>query len=110
MMRIRMKPLRRMYELTQFNVTGDVLTCSGSNGVTVVYDFSGVGEGDVLPWDAIDNTWVTSNVTRVGGVLEFEMVFPHGYYGSTPLPNPGTVELENQDGPIPPYNPPSSEA
>ncbi|ABN78427.1 hypothetical protein [Cereibacter sphaeroides] len=104
MMRIRMAPLRRMYELTVFRVQGDTLTCND-----MVYDFSGVEEGDVLPWDAMDNTWVTSNVTRVNGVLEFEVVFPHGYYGDSPLPNPGTLEVEDQDIPIPPYLPPSTE-
>jgi len=94
-MKITLSPQRRDDTLEVIKA-GDTLTING-----VDYDFSVVPEGANLPKDAVDCTWLASDVERVDGVLHLTLILPHGAKASyaarfpTPLldPTDGLLEL-----------------
>ena len=75
-MKITLSPQRRDDTLEVIKA-GDTLTING-----VDYDFSVVPEGATLPQDAVDCTWLASDVERVDGVLHLTLILPHGEYAS----------------------------
>jgi hypothetical protein len=52
---------------------GDVLTIDGEN-----FDFSPLGEGEVLPRLAMGSPWFQGPVERTGGELIVTLRLPHG--------------------------------
>ncbi|EHN65123.1 Uncharacterised protein [Comamonas testosteroni] len=64
-----------------------------------VFDFSPLQDGDTLPRQAINSPWFADDVKRIDGVLQVELVFPHGAYAdeAARFPVPITVI---QDGPV----------
>lgn len=40
------------------------------------YDFSELSEGDSLPSEAVDCSYITGNVTRTNGMICLEMILP----------------------------------
>jgi len=52
---------------------GDVLIVNGE-----VFDFTPLPDHATLPRDAVDCTWLVSDVTRRNGVLHLAMILPHG--------------------------------
>ena len=69
-MRIKLSPQVRDGSLV-VSVNGDVLTING-----VQYDFSPMGEGDVLPASAIDDEKITGDIKRVNGQIELTIILP----------------------------------
>lgn len=52
---------------------GDALKISG-----VVYDFTDLPEGAVLPREAVDCPLLHSDVTRIDGAIRLELILPFG--------------------------------
>lgn len=74
--------------------SGDTLTINGA-----AFDFSAVGDGDVLPRDAVATDWLASDVTRSGGVLALTLVLPCPANAPAAMTNP--VPITAADGPVP---------
>lgn len=88
-MRITFTPQRRADTLAA-SVAGDVLTINGE-----AFDFSGVGEGDILPADAISTSLIVHDVTRVAGELQITLILPHGADASEAARFPLPVTVTN---------------
>lgn len=71
-MKLTFSPIRMDMALVA-EVRGDTLILNGE-----AYDFSPLPEAAVLPRDAVDCLWLTSDVTRCEGELELALVLPHG--------------------------------
>lgn len=105
-MHITLSPVRSDAVLS-VSRAGDVLTINGA-----VYDFGPLAEGAVLPREAVDCDWITSDVTRSGGQIVLTLLLPHG-----PIPWPAPPEaavvthpaplILTEDGPVilPSYTP-----
>ena len=52
---------------------GDTLTINGAT-----FDFSDLGDGDLLPREAVDCEALASDVERVDGALRLTLRLPHG--------------------------------
>lgn len=71
-MLITFTPMRCDDRLSLHRV-GDVLTVNGE-----AYDFAPLLEGAVLPRDAVDCSWLASDVRRQDGELQLTLILPHG--------------------------------
>ena len=69
-MNITLTPQIRADSLT-ISKSGDTLTINGD-----VFDFAFIGEGDVLPFDAVDCPLLVSDVTRTNGEITLTLVLP----------------------------------
>lgn len=93
-MKIIFTPQRRNDILT-LSKSGDVLTINGED-----FDFSIVGEGDILPRDAVSCEFLASDITRTDGTLELTLILPHGPNSSeaarfpSPVINPIDGDIE----------------
>lgn len=54
------------------------------------FDFSGISEGDTLPYGAIDSIWFPGEINRVNGELEITLLFPNpsNYSQAQAFPSP----------------------
>lgn len=75
-MNIRFSPVCRMGNLALSRV-GDELTVNG-----VAYDFGPLGEGDILPRNAVGCEMLASDVTRTNGVIHMTVTLPYGEVAS----------------------------
>jgi len=71
-MKIILTPQRSDESLT-LQVEGDVLTVNGRQ-----HDFTPLQEGFELPFHAVDDSFITGTVRRVGGVVEVTVRLPYG--------------------------------
>jgi hypothetical protein len=71
-MQITLTPQRSDATLTLAR-SGTTLIINGT-----AYDFGPVGDGAVLPRDAVDCAALASDVTRIGGVLHLTLILPVG--------------------------------
>ena len=71
-MKITLSPARRDEQLTA-RVTGDTLYLNGE-----AIDFTPLQEGDVLPYNAIDNPFIGDDVRRIDGEIHLTLVLPYG--------------------------------
>lgn len=98
-MKISLSPQLRAAPFAM-SVTGDVLEIDG-----LAYDFTPLGEGDVLPREAVNCPWLVSDVARDGGQVTLTLILPHGPNApaATLFPAPITVA---EDGPVslPPFD------
>ena len=89
-MLIRLVPQRRD-DTVIYSVYGDVLLINGEP-----FDFSALGEGDLLSDDAVHSNWVVGDITRVGGEIELSLLLPtpwnYSQQQAFPLPIPMTVD------------------
>lgn len=92
-MKVLLSPQRRDDNLV-VSRAGDALTVNG-----LVFDFSQMGEGDILPAEAIDSTWFAGPVTRTSGelVLTLFLPLPTNYSPAQAFPEPLTLTA---DGPV----------
>jgi hypothetical protein len=92
-MKIILSPQRRD-DTIQVVKSGDALTING-----VEYDFSVIPDGALLPRDAINCTWLVSDVERIDGVLHLTLILPHGAEAphAVRFPSPLT---DPADGPL----------
>lgn len=90
-MKINLSPQRRDDALV-VSRTGDILTLNGEN-----FDFSELGEGEVLPRDAVATSWLVSDITRVGGQIELSLILPLGANASEAARFPEALVL-TEDG------------
>lgn len=76
------------------SVSGETVTINGDD-----FDFSPLGEGEVLPVEAIGTDYIPAAVTRVDGVLIVPILLPHGAntYPETLFPDD---IMDPDDGPI----------
>lgn len=73
---------------------GDTLTVNGE-----AFDFSPMGDGDILPRSAIESIWFVGDVKKVGGELVVTLLLPNPWNYSQEQAFP--VPLENvPDGPV----------
>jgi len=73
-MKIKFTPSRMNYQAQGF-VDGDIISINGE-----VLDFSALGEGDILPCEAVGNDMVASEITRINGVIHLSVISPHGVH------------------------------
>lgn len=98
-MRITYSPVEGLAPI-ELSVEGDVLTING-----VAYDFSALADGDSIPFVALAEPLIVSDVVRIGGVVELTVILPHGQNApeETRFPTPvdllvnGTVEIPAYD-------------
>lgn len=90
---IKLSPVRSDSRIS-ISVNGNTISINEE-----VFDFSPLQDGDTLPRAAIDSPWFADDVKRIDGVLQVELVFPHGAYAdeAARFPVPITVI---QDGPV----------
>lgn len=98
-MRISLSPQRGLSPLA-LSRAGDVLTINGE-----AFDFSGLPDGATLPRESVACEWLVSDVDRVGGVLHFTLLLPHGPNAPEETRFPAPVDVV-EDGPIdlPPFD------
>jgi hypothetical protein len=86
-MKITFSPQRRDDSVT-YHKAGDIVMVDGE-----AFDFSQVEEGDVLPRDAIQSEWFSSDVTRSNGDLEIGLILPNpwNYSQEQAFPEPLTI-------------------
>jgi hypothetical protein len=93
-MKITLSPQRRDDSL-QVIKSGDTLTINGT-----AYDFSVVPDGATLPKDAVDCSWLASDVERIDGTLHLTLLLPNSATASeaarfpAPIINPADGALE----------------
>ena len=92
-MNITFSPQVRTDSLT-LSKSGDILTINGE-----AFDFSFIGEGDVLPHDAIDCDLLASDVTRTDGAITLKLVLPIRHTASDAAKFPASI-LNAPDGVI----------
>jgi len=87
---------------TAFSVErqGDALVIDGE-----VFDFSSLGEGDLLPSGAISGSYFVGDVRRVSGQIHATLRLPHGANAPDETRFPAPV-IVTQNGPVslPPFN------
>jgi hypothetical protein len=93
-MKITLSPMRGDAPV-MLEKSADVLVVNGER-----FDFGPVGEGDVLPRDAVSGNWLASDVTRRNGTLHLAVVLPHGRCAPSETRFPAPVHV-TQDGPVP---------
>ncbi|VVN87706.1 hypothetical protein PS718_01628 [Pseudomonas fluorescens] len=92
-MRIILSPQRRDENFTVIKA-GDKLTVMGEE-----FDFSPIGNGDVLPASAVSSMWFLDKIERVEGELVLTLLFPNPLNYSPEQAFP--VDLVNvPDGPV----------
>ena len=92
-MHIILSPQRRDDALT-LGRQGDVLVINGD-----ALDFSALGEGDLLPREAVDHPFVVSDVERVDGRVTLTLILPHGAGASQAARFPADI-IDPPDGPV----------
>lgn len=92
-MKITLYPQRRDDTLVVVK-SGDTLTINN-----VVYDFSVIPDGALLPKDAVDCPWLASDVERIDGVLHLSLILPHGATTSEAARFPAPI-INPADGPL----------
>ena len=92
-MKIFLSPQRRDDTLSVVR-RGDLLVVNDEP-----FDFSAVGEGDILPRSAIESEWFAGDVTRVNGELELTLILPNpaNFSQAQAFPAPITV---TKNGPV----------
>ena len=92
-MKIFLSPQRRDDTLNVVR-RGDLLVVNDEP-----FDFSAVGEGDILPRSAIESEWFAGDVTRVDGELELTLILPNpsNFSPAQAFPVPITV---TKNGPV----------
>ena len=92
-MKIFLSPQRRDDTLSVVR-RGDLLIVNDEP-----FDFSAVGEGDILPRSAIESEWFAGDVTRVNGELELTLILPNpaNFSQAQAFPAPITV---TKNGPV----------
>ena len=92
-MKIFLSPQRRDDTLNVVR-RGDLLVVNDEP-----FDFSAVGEGDILPRSAIESEWFAGDVTRVNGELELTLILPNpaNFSKAQAFPVPITV---TKNGPV----------
>lgn len=90
---INLSPQRRDDTLV-LTRAGDTLIINGE-----AFDFGKVGEGDVLPSDAVVSTWFAGPITRTSGELSLTLVLPLpiNYSQAQAFPEPLILSA---DGPV----------
>lgn len=92
-MKIILSPQRRDDTLIVVKI-GDSLVIND-----VEYDFGQLPDGGILPHEAIDCEWISSDVVRVGGKIELTLFIPNTADASDaarfpePIVNPADGEL-----------------
>ncbi|CAK16862.1 hypothetical protein [Pseudomonas entomophila] len=101
---INLVPVRHDQPLA-LSVKGDVLTLNGE-----AFDFRALGEGALLPVEAIAAPWFMGDVRRIEGRLHLTLMLPHGVHAPQATRFPEALEV-TEDGPValPPYETPMSE-
>lgn len=90
---IILSPQRRDDTL-EVTKNGDVLKINGED-----FDLSIMGDGDTLPYGAIDSIWFANNVEKIDNELVVTLLFPNPWNYSQEQAFP--VPLENvPDGPV----------
>ena len=92
-MRINLTPQRRDDTLA-LSREGDTLTINGTP-----FDFSQLGEGDLLPRDAVDCEFLASDVERIDGHVTLTLLLPHGMNASEAARFPQPI-IDPPDGDI----------
>lgn len=92
-MRITYSPVEGL-PAAEMSVEGETLTINGTD-----YDFSALGEGEIIPFLTLGEPLIVSDVTRVAGVVEITVILPHGPSAITETRFPDPVEIMT-DGPI----------
>lgn len=72
-MNINFSPIFSDLVKPEYRFSEKALTIDG-----VLFDFSSLQPGDMLPMRAIDSPWVADNVFNVKGVLTVSLLLPHG--------------------------------
>lgn len=97
-MHITFSPVRRDGRPT-ISRKGDALIIDGET-----FDFSGVPDGATLPAEAVASEWVTGAVSRIGGVLQVELMLSHGAAAPPETLDPAPVRvIRNGAVVMPPY-------
>ncbi len=73
---------------------GEILTINGN-----ALDFSGVLEGQPQDSAAFETSWITGEVSRVGGIIHLTLRLPHGHDASAALRYPEPIKVVS-DGPV----------
>lgn len=96
-MKIKLVPVRSDESLHAFRVDNSLVL----NGVS--FDLSRVGEGDTLPRQAINSSWIAGDVERLNGELNLSLVLPNpwNYSQAQAFPEPLT-DVANGLIPFPP--------
>lgn len=87
----------RADERPSLSVTGDVLTVGGE-----AFDFTALGEGDVLPGDAIASPWLMG-ATRTAGEIVVTVLLSHGAQAPEEARFPDPVTVASGDVTLPAY-------
>lgn len=82
---IKLSPQRRD-DILSISRLGDILTINGME-----YDFTLLGEGGLLPRDAVDCPFLISDVERVNGAIVLSFILPHGPNASVAARFPGDI-------------------
>ena len=90
---INLSPLRSDSRIS-VSVNGNTISINEE-----VFDFSPLQDGDTLPSAAIDSPWFAGDVKRIDGVLQVELLFPHGAYAGDAARFPESIKVI-QDGPV----------
>lgn len=89
---IKLSPVLSDEPLT-LAVSGDTLLIND-----VLFDFSPLPAGAVLPVSAIGSTWITEDVKRVDGVIQVTVMLPHAEDASEAARFPQPITAA--DGPV----------
>ena len=92
-MRITLYPVRSDDRLT-LERHGDALTIDG-----VAYDFAALGEGDLLPREAVSCPCLVSDVERIDGRIHLTLRLPVAASARAAARHPAPV-LDPPDGPV----------
>lgn len=92
-MQITFYPQRRDDHL-KLERLGDTLILNGE-----AFDFSPVGEGDILPAEAINSDLLTFDITRENGALLIGISLPHGPSPADDVAFPEPITVTD-NGPI----------
>lgn len=92
-MQIRFTPMRHDQNLT-LSKAGETLIINGTP-----FDLSAIPEGATLPLDAVNCSWLASDIERINGCLHLALILPHGSNAPQEALFPSTITVE-EDGPI----------
>jgi hypothetical protein len=84
----------RMAETLQLNRKGDILEINGT-----LFDFSDLPEGGSLSPETLNCAWIASDVRRIAGSVQLQLILPHGANAPQETLFPAPITLE-ADGPV----------